>query len=226
VRPEDIPDWVPSPIRSEVLKWLDWNEHNYREHPDDLTVLRRLVTTPKMRDVWIALKTALNGEPPAEFKRFMFTAYDCAVHPRTVTTPEQLNDEAAKFSTVVEVGRPWIDKQDAKKLGEMVRAMRDRSSRLGADQPVDLSPPTSFTVRHAMGQFGEHGWRPPLVVLKRHKDAEVRAYVLELSTVTYKLFHSILLGTVATTTSVALQTNVTVRQVQEWNSQVGFPPTI
>jgi hypothetical protein len=210
--PEDVPLWVPAPVRSNVIAWL--KNPQYREHPRDLAILLRLATDPRMRTVWKQLGYAppLGNTPPSKLTHFFFVAYDCAVHSRVVTTPEQLNQEAAKFSTVVNVGRPWIGEQDARKLDEIARTMRDRSRKLGADPPVAIK---------------DGGRRPPLIVLKQRKDdADVRAYVLELSSVTYKLFRSILLGTVATAASVALQTTVTARQVQEWNSQVGSTSTI
>ena len=190
-------------IQSDVRGWL--TNPQYRDHPDDLIVLCRLVTDPRMRRVWKELR----DKPPAALKQFLFIAYDAAWHPRTVTTQEQLNKEAAKFSTVVDVGRPWIGEQDAKKLGEMAQAMRDRSRKLGVDQPLTLLP---------------GGWRPPLIVLKQNKDDDaVRAYVLELSSVTLKSFGVVMLRTIATTTSVALQWDVTARQVQEW-TKLNRPP--
>jgi hypothetical protein len=202
VRPDDIPDWVPFPIQSVVRGWL--TNPQYRDHPDDLAVLHRLVTDPRMQRVW----NVLRGKPPVALKQFFFTAYDAVAHPRLVTTPEQLDAAAAKFSTVADVGRPWIDEKIAEKLDEVARAMRDRS-RVGADQPLAL------------------GWRPPLIVLKQNKeDDEVRAYVLEVSSMTRKLFGSFMLRTVATTASVALRTTVTERQVQEWTKLNRPPSTI
>jgi hypothetical protein len=196
--PEDVPLWVPAPVRSDVIAWL--KNPNYREHPRDLAILLRLATDPEMRKVW----RVLEGKPPAALRHFFLAAYDAAVHPRRIVAAKQLEADAARFSIVADVGRPWINKEDAKKLDEMARAMRERSHQLGADQPVALSP---------------SGWHPPsLVVVHRHEESDApRAYVLELSNVTRELFHGkVMLNTVATTASVALGNTVTARQVRKW----------
>jgi hypothetical protein len=196
--PEDVPLWVPPPVRSTVTAWL--RNPGYREHPDDLAVLQRLATDQRMRMVWNVFK----GKPPPKLKWFFLVAYDAAVHHRTIRTAKWLNEEAARFSTVADVGRPWINKEDAKKLNAAALAMQERSRQLGADQPVAISP---------------SGWRPPsLVVVHRHEESdEARAYVLELSNVTRELFHGkVMLNTVATTASVALGITVTARQVRKW----------
>jgi hypothetical protein len=117
-------------------------------------------------------------------------------------TARELDAEATRVSTSGDDVR-WIDQSTAKQLDEAARAMRDRSHRLGADQII-LSP---------------DGWRPPLVIVQRHEESDaIRAYVLELSSVTHKLFRNVMRKTVATTTSVALQAEVTERQVRNWTS--------
>jgi hypothetical protein len=198
--PGDVPLWVPTPVRSDVVAWL--TNPQYREHPRDLAILLRLATDLRMRTVWNVFK----GKPPPKLKWFFLVAYDAAVHPRTIRTAKWLNEEATRFSTVADVGRPWINKQDVNKLNAAAQAMRERSRQLGADGPVALSP---------------SGWRPPpLVVVHRHEESdEARAYVLELSNVTRELFRGkVMLNTVATAASVALGITVTARQVRKWTS--------
>ena len=81
VLPEEVPPWVPGRVRDQVLDWQKRYAHDYREHPDDLVMLRRLLIDPRMEQVW---KT-LNGKSPAKLKRFFFFAYDAACHRRSVT---------------------------------------------------------------------------------------------------------------------------------------------
>jgi hypothetical protein len=191
-----VPLWVPAPVRSNVIAWL--THPQYREHPRDLAILLRLATDPDMRKVW----DVLEGKPPAALRQFFLVAYDAAVHPRQIMTVKQLAAEAARVSTSADDVR-WIDQITAKQLDEVAQAMRDRSHRLGADQIV-LSPA---------------GWRPPLVNVQRHEQNDTaRAYVLELASVTRKLFGNVMRKTVATTASVALGTTVTERQVRKWTS--------
>jgi hypothetical protein len=193
--PEDVPLWVPAPVRSDVIAWV--KNPQYREHPTDLATLLRLATDRRMRTVW----TELEGKHPAALRQFFFAAYDATVHPRRVVTTKQLEADAARVSRSADDVR-WIDQSTAKKLDEAARAMRARSKEPGADPPVVLSP---------------SGWRPPLVVVQRHEqNDETRAYVLELASVTRKLFGSTMRRTIATTASVALQTTVTERQVRNW----------
>ena len=194
--PEDVPLWVPAPVRSNVIVWL--KNPQYREHPRDLAVLLRLATDLRMQTVWNELKNSL----PSKLKRFFFVAYDAAAHPRRLMTAKELVAEAARVSTSAEVVR-WIDQPAAKQLDEVARAMRDRSRRLGADQII-LSP---------------DGWRPPLVIVQRHEESDaVRAYVIELVGVTRKLFKRAMRGTIKTAAEVALGTTVTERQVRKWTS--------
>jgi hypothetical protein len=90
--------------------------------------------------------------------------------------------------------------------------MRDRSCQLGADQIILWRRADTNTLSQA-------GWRPPLIVVQRHEESDaVRAYVLELASVTRKLFGTTMRKTIATTASVALQATVTERQVRHWVS--------
>jgi hypothetical protein len=203
--PEGVPLWMPTSVRSDVVAWL--KNPNYREHPNDLAILLRLATDLRMQKVW----RVLEGKPPAKLRHFFVIAYTAAVHPRTVITAKYLDGEAAKAFAAADINR-WTGHQaaaaDADKLA---RAMWERSRKLGADQPVALSP---------------SGWRPPsLVVLKEHKEDErARGYVLELSDATRMLFGNVNLRTVATTASVALQRRITARHVQEWIKQASPSP--
>jgi hypothetical protein len=195
--PEDVPLWVPPPVRSTVAAWL--RNPGYHGHLSDLAVLRRLATDPRMQTVW----GALEGKPPAALRDFFAVALDAAVHRRRITTAKQLEAEAARVSRSADDVR-WIDQSTAKKLDEAARAMRARSEKPGADPPVVIK---------------DGGWRAPLIVVQRHEQNDAtRAYVLELASVTRKLFGKTMRGTIATTAMVALQTAVTEQQVRNWTS--------
>jgi hypothetical protein len=146
---------------------------------------------------------------PHKLKQFLFVAYDAACHRRPVVTMAELEEEAAKYAFGVSARR-WIDTRVASGLDETARAMRARSRKFGADPPI-LERGRLF--------------RPPLVVVSQHEPSDlVRAYVLELSRLTCKLFTSPHLKTVATTASVALQCKVTQNQVKKWISKQGCTP--
>jgi hypothetical protein len=57
--PEDVPLWVPAPIRRNVIAWLKNPQYREREYSRDLAILLRLATDLRMRTVWPAL-----GNPP------------------------------------------------------------------------------------------------------------------------------------------------------------------
>jgi hypothetical protein len=201
MRPEDIQSWVPTAVQEDVCTWLE----RYRDHPPDgFAILCRLVTNTEMKHVWNML--GARHRKRAALKEFFFTAYDAACHPRLVTTKKELLRKAEEFSAAANIVR-WINEQEADELCRAAQAMRARSRQYGADLPVMLTP---------------DGWRPPklIVVLRDEGQANnaARAYVLELSNLTHRLFGGPLRKVIAINATVALQRPISESQVRKWTS--------
>jgi hypothetical protein len=187
--------------------WLEKYEREYREHPQDLAVLRRLATDPRMEWVWREL---VEGERPAKFMRllpnslksFFFIAYDAACHPRHITTVKQL--KAVKRCSASDERR--------KQVADSIVAQATRAARTRRRGDRFLAPPLKLK---------PEGWRPPTLVVWRHEDSNsVRAYVLELSGIARELFGNISYGTIARVASVALDEQATERQVKRWTCRL------
>jgi hypothetical protein len=207
------PLWLPAVVRRmlegnglEEKGWLERYEREYREHPQDLAVLRRLATDPRMEWVW---REFVEGERPANFKRllpdslkrFFFIAYDAACHTRHVTTVKQL--KVTKRST---------SDQHRKQIADSIVAQATQAARTRRRGDKFVTPPLKLRPK---------GWRPPTLVVWRQEDSNpVRAYVLEVSGLARELFGNISYRTIATVASVALQQQVTERQVKRWTCRL------
>jgi hypothetical protein len=222
-----IPHWVPLVIKSEVREWLEKYAHEYREHPRDLEVLRRLVTARRMKHVW----HQLGGQPPPKLKQFFFIAYDAACHRRPMATGPRLDDIAAKLRSNAKQRRRAGDTGTADVLEKAAQAALAQRRGYGASGgfvgPLKVEAKTSKGLEEHRG-----GWRPPLITVRRdegEKNNASRTYVLELADLARKLFSTVpensgrlpktpvfFLKTIATTASVALKRDIDRNKVRHW----------
>jgi hypothetical protein len=209
-------------------------------------MVRRLLTDPKMRNVWLTLKrTPAKPYALADWERVRMRTLDanssaqdkaCAlfffyailafgglnIRP-PVFTRKQLDVAAARWRSAAqaccaakkEVYNWWhIEAKTAEFLEELA---------LPPDElDVELVTALAIVSEHferTANICDSPAWGPAVVIERSSKDRgsdEVRAQVRVLAAQTHKLFGRYLHGTLATVTTVALQTVITEKSVKNW----------
>lgn len=157
-----------------------------------------------MEKVWNEIQSRANklkpGARDTAYERFFFAAFDCACHPRSLTSAREREAHAARFSAAAEVIRSIGNKGEADRIDAIVAAEQNRRT--------NVSFKEDFRRGHE------------LVVVKKHNDNDpARAYVILLASVPRELFGDFLYGTIATTASVALNCEITKDTVRSWVDQ-------
>jgi hypothetical protein len=194
-KPHDtLPTWLPPPVRSHVAQL-----EKLLAGPESLAILRRLSSDPRMIHVWRYLTTRQEATD-----KVLIEFFDCAfwraVFPDSVTTAE---DRAARAA-------PWFS---------VAASLRGLNNFLIATRLYpELAPVPVFVAEWLEGMARLAGNTESPLVVKHHSggDESGRAYVLVLGNLTRKLFGSPLRGTVARTSSVALQKEIDGQQVRDW----------
>lgn len=191
------------PVRESVLQMDEAWQHDENAR----AILRRVATHPKMSIVWDTLKKhrwdALKERRVSddELQHFMRCACRRALLYGTGFVPmtrKKRDARARQLSDAADLCRKTVPR--SKRINPA----------LGAAAPV--------MARHfdAMAQLLKEGVQPPLLVENHIKDDEARAFVQALSAETKDLFGEVLYGTVATVATVALDQEISERQVRNW----------
>jgi hypothetical protein len=200
----DVPDWVPSAVRSHVLNRMDvyrtlgWEHYGPNPDPTHLEILRRLLTRPRMKKVWKELRR--RRATADQLVGFFMAAYSAAAVPSLVVTENERADIVAEWLSAAGKCRQAGEQMAGERLERLARSMAPVGNPLrGADNRVRAPLPGEL-----------------LMVVKHTRNDTARAYVRDLSDATRHLFGSALVRTVATTASVALDRTVTEHQVRNW----------
>jgi hypothetical protein len=217
LKAEDIPDWVPSSVKSMAMA-----VHISYEG----TVAHRLLTDPRMKSVWRELKKqeitrdALASLEPRERmstwditdRKLSPQDQACAAFyarvaiefcsPRIVRTREQAKKSA----------KPW---HDAARLCWHIMRYEFRP-RIDAEFAQALAIVGEYLEKE--GQMREQKNSPYIVERssRLRRDDNIRVGTRLIGEATRSIFGSVLYGTVAKVASVALRTNISGKNVQNW----------
>ena len=220
MKAEEIPNWVPSTVKKLAVTFRFEEE-----------LVRRLVTDPKMKNVWQYLRRAqpVSSEIADDDSKLLLELWGvpemgvsvqeqaCALFfwfvvmellvPRTAATRQDIENLVAPWRSAAEQCRLAINLGPGDANRELVKAL-SRSAEY-----------FEFRARVA----GEDANSP--YTLKRRsgkpEDDTVRGRVRALAWITRALYGSFQYGVLASVATVALQTNVTEKGVRNWCSD--FP---
>jgi hypothetical protein len=196
----DMPSWVPAGAR----KYLLWRERILRikqssdsEPPQELVIVQRLASAPKMRYVW----KELQRRGASDDALWMFASSACheALNPGIVVTTKERDKGAEQFANVATICRNMIDQDNRVRNHPKLAA----AFALVADHFELWAQETKLL-------------KSPHLVKHRTKDNEARNYVLALGKTTHDLFGNTLYSTVATVASIALGRKVDPARVRYW----------
>jgi hypothetical protein len=199
-----LPDWLPVPVRSYVLQIIEL------QLVDDISafgnspreILHRLTTDVRMESVWREL--IKRKRPDIALVEVFDRAFSLARFPRPVLTKADRARMAA----------PYVS------AAKLCRSMKENDIAALTNLKLGLAAALDLVISHA-DEWASRVQPPdsPLTVKRHGSDAEARAFVLLLGSLTRKLFGRISYRTVATIVSVALGREITWHQVREWTAR-------
>jgi hypothetical protein len=228
---EEIPDWVPTTVNrlairmSEGQCWrLGSSKHSVLQGEAEL--LRRLVTDPKMKGVWQYLRRAQPVYLAIVDEETSWTLATWGVCDMHVSVQERACALLFWF-VVIELSAPRTPatRQDIENFVAPWRSAADQC-RLAIDL---LGRNADDPLRKALARTAEHFdsivsftvGDPKLCMLERHGGNDfVRIVVQALARETYALYGSFQYGILANVATVALQADVTSRDVRNWCSDL------
>lgn len=219
LKPEDIPDWVPSPVKRMAMAMGLAYEG---------TVAHRLLTDPRMKSVWRELKNhEITPDALASLEqRERMSNWDIS------DLKDSLQDQAyaAFYARVaIEFCSPRIvaSRVDVKKSA---KPWHDAAVLCWHVMRYEFRPKIDAEFAQALAIVGEYlerqgqlleNKRSPYIVERRSRlrgDDNNRVNTRLIGEATYSIFGSVLYGTVAKIASVALQANISEKDVQNWCS--------
>lgn len=219
LKAEDIPDWVPPSVKSMAMAIATGL-------PVEGTAAHRLLTDPRMESVWRELKKheitrdALDSLDRLE-RMSTWDMSDWKVSPQDQAYAAFYARLAIQFAGPRNVvtraqasAKPWHDA--ARLCWDVMRSARPR---------VDTELAQALAI---VGEYfeeqGQLQERNPYIVERssglRGEDDEIRVRTRLIGKATHSIFGSTLYGTVAKVASVAMQTSVSEKNVQNWCSDL------
>jgi hypothetical protein len=212
-----IPDWVPSAVKSIAAVTISAPE-----------IRERLLTDPRMKTVWRTLRGQKVGSLEIDGLQSWQQLKSWGISDKDVTLEDQAC--AAFFAAAaMELGSERAVWTRANKFVERWNSARDVCSWIMHDPMFDADFHNAATLmvagfeRHA-SMLEDGGWlsgqaNPAYFFERSRDDDNARARARAVAGETHKIFGSYLCGTVAKVVSVALQTNVRETDVRRWCSQ-------
>jgi hypothetical protein len=198
--PLDIPKWVPDAARRCFL-WFE----QLRPPLPQLEVVRRLATMPKMDRVWKYLERRASASDVQLYK-FTYAACTLAFAPFPLFTAEDRERFPEQCDGVVSFLRLHHTAAKNPELAAALELVANHFAAVAEEcRRWDLSP---LTVKNCT------------------ENDVAKAYVRLLGNETRRLFGSTLYGILATTAAVALDHDVSDRQVRGWCAENKSPPAV
>ena len=224
IDPEEIPRWVPAAVRA-VAPVVELGAEDVR---------RRLLTDQRMNEVW----DYLLRRAPVDFRPVTAAALDTV--PSSRMTNWGVDDYefsfqeqgcAALYICVLRAIAVPVPARTFKEVQAMIVPWREAANQcrlaISSDVTLGLKPEVSKALAISASYFddlahfveGVNTKDNPHVLLGRKgssEDDNIRGVVRSLALETKIIFGSFLLGTLASVASVALQIDVTKKDVQNW----------
>jgi hypothetical protein len=220
---EEIPNWVPASVKKLAVRVSGFDDE----------LVRRLVTDPKMKNVWQHLLRRAQpvgseiadskwiqellrvSETPISVKEqtcavfFLYVINELSA-PRAATTRQDIENLVAPWRSAAEQCRAAISRLSSSANRELVKALSITAEYFESEAisaGVDANSP--YTLKRRSG---------------KPEDNSVRGRGRALASISRELYGSFQYRTLASVATVALQTNVTPRSVRNWCSDLRVAP--